>query len=388
MTINEDGIQLDSFSTIFDSLAQGFKDIYGEDINLDQDSPDGQQIAIFANSVYDLQSLIAKIYNGFDPDFAEGHELDKILKLIATTRQAATRSTVDVNITVSSNVTLPSDYTIKDDSNQEWTITSPQTLVTGTTSVSFEASDWGQIEAAADTITTPVTILTQVTSLTNPLKAVAGRDEETDIELRKRRNKLLAIKSKSIVGGLIGKILDIENVADCVIYENATDSTDTEKNIAPHTLWILVEGGAIEDIGEVIAIDKTAGTGLKGTVETTYTEEFERSNETIRTHYHEVRFDRPTEVDLYIRFDVAKRQTTDIIDTDAIKEALANLSFNINQNITATELYATIYSAGTNFIASDLEISWDEITWVDDLLTPDYDERPIINIANVTITEV
>mgnify|MGYP006971745306 FL=1 len=79
MIINENGIQLDSFSTIFDDLVVGFKAIYGEDINLDQNTPDGQQIGIYANTTYDLQSLIARIYNSFDPDFAEGHELDKVL---------------------------------------------------------------------------------------------------------------------------------------------------------------------------------------------------------------------------------------------------------------------------------------------------------------------
>jgi uncharacterized phage protein gp47/JayE len=388
MTINQNGIQLDSFATIFDDIAQGFKDIYGDDINLDQDTADGQQVGIFANTVYDLQTLLAKMYNGFDPDFAEGHELDKMLKLIATTRLSATKSIVDVNITVSSNVALPSDYTIKDINGQEWIITSAQILTTGTSLVSFKASDWGQIEASADTITKPVTILTQVTSLTNPSSAVAGRDEETDVELRKRRKKLVGLNSVSTVGGLLGKLLKLEDVSDSVIYENSTDTYDATRDIDAHTIWVIVEGGAIKDITEVIAKDKTAGTGLKGTIEETYTEVFERSNGTFRTHYHEVKFDRLIEIDLYIRFDVAKRLSTDLIDTDAIKEALDALEFNINQTVTATELYATIYSAGTNFIASDLEISFDDITYVDDKLSPDYDERPVISIANITITEV
>ena len=388
MTIDQNGIQLDSFATIFDDIAQGFKDIYGDDINLDQDTADGQQVGIFANTVYDLQTLLAKIYNSFDPDFAEGHELNKILKLIATTRLSATKSIVDVNITVSSSVALPSDYTIKDINGQEWVITSSQALTAGTSLVSFKASDWGQIEASVDTITKPVTILTQVTSLTNPSAAVPGRDEETDVELRKRRKKLVGFNSVSTVGGLLGKLLKLEDVSDSVIYENSTSTYDATRDIDAHTMWIIVEGGAIENITEVIAKDKTAGTGLKGTIEDTYTEVFERSNGTFRTHYHEVKFDRPTEIDLYIRFDVAKRQPTDLIDTDATKEALEALAFNINQTITATELYATIYATGTNFIASNLEISFDDITYVDDKLVPDYDERPVVNIANITITEV
>jgi len=104
MTIDKDGIKLDSFETIFNDLVEKFKSIYGDDINLDQNSPDGQVIGIFTNVVYDMQSFLARLYNSFDPDFAEGHELDKILKLIATTRLPATKSIVDVEITVNANV--------------------------------------------------------------------------------------------------------------------------------------------------------------------------------------------------------------------------------------------------------------------------------------------
>lgn len=388
MIIDENGIQLDSFSDIFDDLVVGFKAIYGEDINLDQDTADGQQIGIYSNAIYDLQSLIARMYNSFDPDFAEGHELDKILKLIASTRLPNSKSVVDINITVSDNVFLDETYTVKDDNGQEWLIANAQTLTTGTTTISFNAVDWGLIGAIAGSITTPVTILTEVTSLTNPTPAVEGRDEETDIELRKRRNKLLGYRATSLISSIIGKILNLENVADCIVYENKTDVYDAVKDIDAHTIWIIVDGGEVAEIGEIIATDKSIGCGLKGTVEDTYEEDFLRSNGTTRIHYHEVKFDRPTETDIYIKLNVTKRLPTDIIDTDAIKTALTELLFNIAQNITATELYATIYSAGNTFIASDLQLSLDDITYVDDLLEADFAERLIINSTQITITEI
>ena len=388
MIINENGIQLDSFSTIFDDLVVGFKAIYGEDINLDQNTSDGQQIGIYANTTYDLQSLIARIYNSFDPDFAEGHELDKILKLIASTRLPASKSVVDVSITVSDNVALDENYTVKDDNGQEWVIANPQTLTTGTTTISFNAVDWGVIGATIGSITTPVTILTEVTSLTNPTAAVEGRDEETDIELRKRRNKLLGYRATSLISSIIGKILNLENVADCIVYENKTDVYDAVRDIDAHTIWIIVDGGEVAQIAQIIATDKSIGCGLKGSVTATYQEDFLRSNGTTRIHYHEVNFDRPTETEIYIKLDVTKRLPTDIIDTDAIKTALSNLLFNIAQNITATELYATIYSAGNTFIASNLQLSLDDITYVSDLLNADYSERLVIIDTQITITEI
>mgnify|MGYP002630538169 CR=1 FL=1 len=388
MIIDENGLQLDSFSTIFNNLVSGFKSIYGEDINLDQDTADGQQIGIYSNAIYDLQSLIARIYNSFDPDFAEGHELDKVLKLIASTRLPASKSVVDINITVGSNVTLDSNYTVKDNNEQEWVISSAQTLSAGTTTVSFNAKDWGLIEAIAGSITTPVTILTEVISLTNPTPAVAGRDEETDIELRKRRNKLIGYRATSLISSIIGKILNLDNVTDCIVYENDTDVYDATKDLNAHTMWVIVDGGEIPQIAEIIATDKTVGCGLKGIVEASYVETFIRGNGTERLHTHTVNFDRPTELNIYIRFDVKKRKISDIIDIDNIKLSLVETLFNIAEDITATELYATIYSSGVNYIASSLELSSDGVTWVSDILTADFSERLIIVDSQITITEI
>jgi len=388
MKINENGLQLDSFEDIFSNLANGFKAVYGEDINLAQDTADGQVVGIFANTTYDLQTHIARIYNALDPDFAEGHELDKILKLIATTRLPSTKSTVDISVEVSKNVTLPSDYTIKDINEQEWIITQEQTLTTGTTTVSFEAKEWGKVEAIANTITNPVTILTEVISVNNPLSAVAGRDEEDDISLRNRRNKLIGYRATSLVSSMLGKILNLENVTDAIIYENYEDTHDDVKDIDAHTMWVIIDGGEINEIAEVIATDKTVGCGLKGLVNATYTETFIRSNGTERTHIHEVKFDRPTLTNASIRFKVKKRNANDVIDTEKIKEVLEQLHFNIAQNITATELYATIYQAGNTFIAYDLELSKDDgDTWVDDILEALCDEKFIIGKDDIDITE-
>jgi uncharacterized phage protein gp47/JayE len=387
MTIDKNGIHLDSFIDIFSNFVDGFKSIYGEDINVEQNTPDGQVIGILSNVVYDLQTQLARIYNAFDPDLAEGHELDKILKLLATTRLPATKSTVDIEINANKEVYLDENYTIKDENNQEWIITNPKTIPAGVSTLTFESKDWGRIEAPANTINKQVTILPEIDSVNNPNPAVVGRDEESDIDLRKRRNKLIGYNAKSLISGIVGKILDLENVEDCLIYENYTNFKDNDRDIDPHTMWIIVDGGEINEIAKVIATDKTIGCGLKGEITATYEEEFLRSDGTTRTHYHKVKFDRPTKTDIYIRFKTKKKSATDIIDTNLIKDKLIELHFNIAQNITATELYATIYQGGNNFIAYDLELSKDNDTWIDDILLADYSEKFVIIKDNIEITE-
>ena len=387
MTINENGLLIDEFSTIYNRLADKFKLIYGQDINLEQNSPDGQLLGIITNEIYDLQTLILHIYNSFDPDLAQGVELNKLLKLIAQTRRASTKSIVDITIVANANVTLPSDYTIIDENKNEWVINDETTLISGTNIISFNAVNFGAIEASANTINDVVTVFPEITSVNNALPAEVGRDEESDVLLRKRRNNLLSVNSNSTIAGVYSKLFLLDTVTDAVIYENATDTYDALKDLNAHTLWCIIDGGSIDEITKIIATDKTIGTDLKGTISNNYVEIFLKADGTTRALTHIVKFDRPTEIPLYIKLTVSKKIITDIIDMDAIKNKLVEKLYSINEKATATELYAYVYSAGNTFIASNLEVSKDNITF-GNTATNDYDEKFIISAVNIAITEV
>lgn len=388
MIINENGFQSDSFTEILESISNQLKAIYGQDIDLSQDTPDGQFVAIDAKVISDLQDLALYVYNSFDPDFAQGVQLDRLLKLLARTRIPAKKSSLDVNITTTETLTLDSDYTITDDLGQNWIIQNSQEIPTGTTLVTFLSENYGAISLDANSTFEQVTIIPQITNLDNPSAAVVGRDEETDQQLKTRRNRILEVNAYSTIGGIVGKILTLDNVDDCIAYENKTNVYDATLDLNGNTYWLIVKGGDVSQIIETIAKYKTGGADTKGSVTGTYTEEFVRSNGTIRYHIHKMSFDRPTQTEIYINVDVSKRNPTDTIDTQAIKNVLTALDFNIAQNLTVTEMYSYIYQAGTNFIANNLELSKDNITFTSSLLEADYDEEFIITDANITITEV
>lgn len=388
MIIDANGFKAESFTEILTRLSNGLKNIYGQDINLDQDSPDGQQLGIQANIISDFQDLALYIYNSMDPDLADGANFDKLLKLLARTRLPSSRSTVDIEMVLNKTVSIPASYTIKDLNNQNWIIGTAQTLDAGTHLVSFYSEDWGSITAEPNTINEQVTILTEVVSINNPESAISGRDEESIVQVRERRNKILEINASSTIGSIIGKILDLNGVVDAVPYENMTKIYDPVRDIQPNSYWIVVKGGDIAQISEIIAKDKTGGTGLKGQVETVYIEKFVRQNGSVREFYHDVKFDRPTEVSIHIKFKVSRKISTQSIDIEHIKDTLANKEFYIAQNITVTELYSTIYSAATNYIATDLEVSKDGVTWSSVLLEAGYDEEFIIEKSNIEIEEL
>ena len=388
MIIDANGFKAESFTEILTRLSNGLKNIYGQDINLDQDTPDGQQLGIQANIISDFQDLALYIYNSMDPDLADGANFDKLLKLLARTRLPSSRSTVDIEMVLNKTVSIPASYTIKDLNNQNWIIGTAQTLDAGTHLVSFYSEDWGNITAEPNTINEQVTILTEVVSINNPESAISGRDEESIVQVRERRNKILEINASSTIGSIIGKILDLNGVIDAVPYENMTKIYDPVRDIQPNSYWIVVKGGDIAQISEIIAKDKTGGTGLKGKVETVYIEKFVRKDGSVREFYHDVKFDRPTEVSIHIKFKVSRKISTQSIDIEHIKDILANKEFYIAQNITVTELYSTIYSAATNYIATDLEVSKDGVVWDSVFLQAGYDEEFIIEKSNIEIEEL
>ena len=388
MIIDANGFKAESFTEVLTRLSNGLKNIYGQDINLDQDTPDGQQLGIQANIISDFQDLALYIYNSMDPDLADGANFDKLLKLLARTRLPSSRSTVDIEMVLNKTVSIPASYTIKDLNNQNWIIGTAQTLDAGTHLVSFYSEDWGNITAEPNTINEQVTILTEVVSINNPESAISGRDEESIVQVRERRNKILEINASSTIGSIIGKILDLNGVVDAVPYENMTKIYDPVRDIQPNSYWIVVKGGDIAQISEIIAKDKTGGTGLKGKVETVYIEKIVRKDGSVREFYHDVKFDRPTEVSIHIKFKVSRKISTQSIDIEHIKDILANKEFYIAQNITVTELYSTIYSAATNYIATDLEVSKDGVVWDSVFLQAGYDEEFIIEKSNIEIEEL
>lgn len=382
--IGSTGITIQTLPEIIDELTASFQSIYGESINIDQNSPDGQLIGIIAKLDNDLQEQLLALYNSFDPDAAVGQAMHKIIKLSGLTRNPATRSTVTLSMVLSKTVAFPSDYTVKDTVGQEWVIALAQTLGAGTHSVDFYAKEWGAISSSSGTITEPVTIIDGVTSFHNPLNSTVGSNEEDDVSLRIRRRRSVEKPSFSTIGGLIARLLDLNGVIDAKVYENRTSVYDSALGINPHTIWCIVDGGLNSDIAEAIAKEKTAGVGEKGSVVAEYTEIFTRSDLSTFTYIHEVSFDRPNIVNPHIR--LTATTVSGVVDATLIKQSLESRTYKIAEDITVTALYANVYQAGSNFIASALEVSYDGVTWVSNTLNAGYDDKFVITQANITVT--
>jgi uncharacterized phage protein gp47/JayE len=394
--INEDGLELKTLNEIIEDLETGFKNIYGQDINVDSDTQDGQIINLLAQTLADLRSLANDVYQSFNPDTATGAVLDQRVVINNIERKAGTFTIAPVEITVDRTVTLDgldvdfnnvdgTGYTVQDDAGTQFILVDTTVLTPGTTSLNFRAKEIGEVEVLTDTITNAVTVVLGVTGINNPSGSIStGENEETDTELRIRRSQSVANASNGYLNGLLGSVLDLDGVTEARLFENVTNVVDSD-GIPAHGMWLIANGGANSDIANVIYEKKSYGANMKGGVVVPIT--------TASGGTFNAKFDRPTGQDLFIRFDIKPTVTGQIFDQPAIKQYIVdNLEYSIGEfaetsAITAVALDA-INANGGGGVPINVEISDDGSIWVDFLETPTLDTKWTITTTNITITEV
>lgn len=270
--ISTNGLVLQSLSEIITELEDGFKAIYGPDINLDANSPDGQMINLFAQAKIDILELIASVYNSFSPSSAAGIVLDQRCALNGVTRIAGVRTELNLLVWAESIVNLIGEssdtgtpFTVKDPSGNRFFLKDDQTTAVGLNTFTFIAEDAGDISVAPSTIETIDTITLGITGVTGPTGAVTvqGRDEETDAQLRYRRELSVAKPSQGYSYSLQAGLLELDGVSDAKVFENFTGVTDSN-GIPPHSIYTIVDGGDHTEIAETIYAYKGAGCGIWG----------------------------------------------------------------------------------------------------------------------------
>lgn len=365
-TFDENGLQIQTLPEVIEELAGEYRTIYGADINLEQSTPDGQRVGIEAKMFQDFQQGLLALWNSFDPDFAQGEQLVKIAKLSGIFPRAAVKSTWDLVVTADRTVTLPYGYQVRDSLDQTWSTTAEQAdLTAGTHTVAFTADRWGAVAPAAqDEAVTPVTVIKGVTSVVGAAASlVLGVEEETDAEFRARRQASLQNPSYSTVGALTAKLGQVGGVTQVRVYENDTaddlvldEGLSTEVTLPPHSIWVVVLGGADEDIAEAIIKQKTMGCLLFGDESVNVEEEVDFPGGGSITITHTARFDRPADHPLSLTVTATDQAGAELsVTAQAIlKAAFQAQAFEIGHGVSAGEFYSLGYAA-----LPDQVVLWD-----------------------------
>lgn len=274
--ITANGLQVKSLQEIIDALTAAWLSIYGDDIDVSPNSPDGQMINNVAQQVADTLQLVQQVYSSMDPNQAIGVTLDQRVSVNGVKRLPGTYSTTDITVVASQALNLVGldgatapvggEFIVADPSGTQWVLVNSVSIAAaGSYIYTFRAVLQGAVRSVANTITVPVTLVAGVTSVNNPTSQLTvGANAETDAALRIRRSKSVAISAVGFYNALVAALENIEGVTAVAVYENDTDSTDGD-SIPSHSIWVIVGGsGAAADIAQAIYSKRSAGCGMKG----------------------------------------------------------------------------------------------------------------------------
>lgn len=319
------------------TLISQYKDIYGDDIQVDPEDMDGEFLALIANAINDIDALAEVAYNSFNPQSATGLALARLVQLNGIKKIGGTYSTVDIVVGGSDQTPIPQGSIVIDSvTNARWVSQGSTTIgPTGLATVTFQAETMGAITASAGNLTKIGTPIYGWQTANNPQPAIVGRNEETDEELRVRRAASTSTPAQCIIDAIYGAIVNIPTVRIARVYENYTDDVDANGQAA-HSIYCVVEGGPVADIAQAIWLRKTGGTSLIGAPLGTAVD--------IQGYSHAIKFDRPLYTDIYITVNVTKRPGYPTNGSALIKQALVDFGakYMIGDDVEQPRLYTPV----------------------------------------------
>lgn len=365
--IDTNGLTLPNLNDIIDYLTNGFKTIYGDNINLEQNTPDGQFLNILAQCIIDLQELSQYIYNSFDLENSEGRALDRNAGIIGVQRQAGSYTIVPIDIVANDTTTLQgldsnytnptgTGFTVSDNNGNNYILISSTTILSGTTTLQFRAQEIGAIEPVLNTITNITTPQLGIVSANNssaPL--IIGVDEESDKQLKDRINNSFALGGTGSFENIKSYLYQLQGVISVGGENNNTGSTSSNGTPA-HSVWVIVEGGDDDYIANTIYKTLNTGCPMRGATEVKVIDQDGVENI--------IKFDRPSTESLYILMTVEAKDNNTVIDTDIIKTNLINnLKLGLNDIVDSSKINNILTNIDDTLIYYDIQVSKDGITY-------------------------
>lgn len=250
--LTANGLQIATLTQILDELETAFRGIYGQDILLDSNTPDGQLLNIFAQMHLNTLETLQAVYNQFDVSSAVGVQLDQRAALCGISRLGATFTLVNVSLTASQSTTLlgldgnywdPSAqaYGVQDINGNIYFLVNSTTIEAGQSTLLFRAQKLGPVLTPSGVISEQYTVNRYITAVNNPDPALeTGASEESDVHLRERVRASYALRGTSSVDSLFARISAIDGVSSCRVLENVSDSIDSN-GIPAHGIWTIVK---------------------------------------------------------------------------------------------------------------------------------------------------
>ena len=356
------GVIVPDTSTTKAEVEQEWRDLFGSDLVIDDESPEGVLIGAEVTNRDSVARNNAEIANQINPNIAGGVALDALFALFGGQRVAATRSTFTINPTVTgvAGALIPAGSRAKAGDIEFETTSSINIPASGTGSVPFRAVLPGPINVGVGELNEIVTAVLGWETVTNSVAATPGTLLESDATARSRRRDVLGQQSRGLPTSTIARLRSISGVLGVAFRENITGTDQAIDGVflLKNSIWVAVDGGTDAEVAQALLSSKTGGANWNGAITVNATDE--SSGQT-----YPVKFDRPTDAPLTVR--VTASVPASLIDPQAaINDAVVAYGagtidgfdgFSVRDtSVSAYEIAAAINSEVPGVIINNVQI--------------------------------
>lgn len=381
ITISSTGATYPDYAEILDYLISEYKRIYGADIYLGNDSQDYQLLSLQALMLYDEACGTVNAQNNCSPATAQGDALSRLVRINGIRRLAASYSTVPLKVEGTVGTPINKGI-IEDPLKQRWLLPDLVTIGTdGTASCTARAEKIGAVYVPKSAIFTIITPTLGWQKVSATADAMPGDKVETDAELRLRQRLSVAIPSQSILAGMLGAVANIKGVSSVRAYDNDGEITDA-RGIPAHTIAIIVDGGADQDIAQAIYTKKTPGVGTFGATAIVIYDKYGIPLT--------IRFARPKRTTIIGEITLKKLPTYNAETSGHISTAVAAAiaAESIGAVLYRSKLFNAAYlpgGEGQTYAIQTIKIARSGGSLAESDITLDYNERPMCEAVNITV---
>lgn len=168
----------------------------------------------------------------------------------------------------------------------------------------------GYITANPGTLTHLISVAGDISTVTNPLAAVAGNPVEDDNALRRRRDLSTYAPSIGLVGSLSAALKAIVGVTFARVYNNIELTTDVN-GLPGKSVGCVVVGGDDTEIGQTIFQRLSVGPSTSGNTTVTFEDNLGQT--------YDINFYRPAPIDIDIQITITLIEG-DVFPTDGVDQ--------------------------------------------------------------------
>lgn len=380
------GVIVPDTSEILLEVQNEYKALFGQDLVVTPDTPQGMLITAEALARTDVVNNNAALANQINPNVAGGVFLDAIMQITGLQRSVATKTVVpSVTLTGVPGTIISSGTRAATVAGDEF-----QTLTTvvldsgGQASVNFAAVEDGAISVLPNTLTQIVTSVLGWETVTNPTAGVLGSLTQSDQQARALRNNTLAFQGVALVEAITSALYAVEGVKSLSFLENTAATTEVIEGITmiPHSVYACVDGGSDEDVAAALLENKSCGAGWNGA-------EIVSIIEPASGQTYSVKFDRPDEIGILVRVTSPNGDPDSIID--AVLQYASNdvpglTGFAVGEDVSPFEIAAAINLLYPSTFITKVEISLvSPISYTTDNIVIAIDEKAFTQSDYITV---